>query len=94
MPKIFPVYGAERPTSPQTFIDVSGRKSPIPRQLEDEAELQTELLPELPERPSSVLSEQSEIKLVEEEIAAVLSGESEVLTDHNVLGFVSFTISA
>nr|XP_036219867.1 titin isoform X2 [Bactrocera oleae] len=86
VPKIFPVYGAERPTSPQTFIDVSGRKSPIPRQLEDEAELQTELLPELPERPSSVLSEQSEIKLVEEEIAAVLSGESEVLTDHNVLG--------
>uniref|UniRef100_A0A034WEU5 PDZ and LIM domain protein Zasp n=1 Tax=Bactrocera dorsalis TaxID=27457 RepID=A0A034WEU5_BACDO len=86
VPKMFPVYGAERPTTPLTFIDVSGRKSPIPPQLEDEAELQTEILPELPERPSSVLSEQTEIKLVEEEIAAVLSGESEVLTEHNVLG--------
>ncbi|XP_062131204.1 neurofilament medium polypeptide isoform X1 [Drosophila sulfurigaster albostrigata] len=43
-------------------------------------------LPDLPDRPCSVLSEQSEIKLVEEEIAAVLSGESEVLKEHNVLG--------
>ncbi|XP_018793530.1 PREDICTED: RE1-silencing transcription factor isoform X3 [Bactrocera latifrons] len=86
VPKMFPVYGAERPTTPPTFIDVSGRKSPIPPQLEDDVVLQTEILPELPERPSSVLSEQTEIKLVEEEIAAVLSGESEVLTEHNVLG--------
>ncbi|XP_030372141.1 uncharacterized abhydrolase domain-containing protein DDB_G0269086 isoform X2 [Scaptodrosophila lebanonensis] len=43
-------------------------------------------LPDLPDRPCSVLSEQTEIKLVEEEIAAVLSGESEVLKEHNVLG--------
>ncbi|KAH8317028.1 hypothetical protein KR074_012045 [Drosophila pseudoananassae] len=43
-------------------------------------------LPELPDRPCSALSEQAEIKLVEEEIAAVLSGESEVLKEHNVLG--------
>ncbi|XP_039963697.1 uncharacterized protein LOC120776781 isoform X2 [Bactrocera tryoni] len=86
VPKMFPVYGAERPTTPLTFIDISGRKSPIPPQLEDEVELRTEILPELPERPSSVLSEETEIKLVEEEIAAVLSGESEVLTEHNVLG--------
>jgi len=33
---------------------------------------------------------QVEIKLVEEEIAAVLSGESEVLKEHNVLGCVPF----
>ncbi|XP_030570612.1 proteoglycan 4 isoform X2 [Drosophila novamexicana] len=43
-------------------------------------------LPDLPDRPCSAMSEQSEIKLVEEEIAAVLSGESEVLKEHNVLG--------
>ncbi|XP_023169911.2 microtubule-associated protein futsch isoform X2 [Drosophila hydei] len=43
-------------------------------------------LPDLPDRPCSALSEQTEIKLVEEEIAAVLSGESEVLKEHNVLG--------
>ncbi|XP_017040451.2 titin isoform X2 [Drosophila ficusphila] len=43
-------------------------------------------LPDLPDRPCSVLSERQEIKLVEEEIAAVLSGESEVLKEHNVLG--------
>ncbi|XP_032309881.1 neurofilament heavy polypeptide isoform X8 [Drosophila ananassae] len=43
-------------------------------------------LPDLPDRPCSALSEQAEIKLVEEEIAAVLSGESEVLKEHNVLG--------
>lgn len=91
---MFPVYGSEHPTTPQTFIDGNGRKSPIPRQLEAETEPKTEILPELPERPSSVLSERTEIKLVEEEIAAVLSGESEVLTDHNVLGFVSFAIHA
>ncbi|XP_039229906.1 cell surface glycoprotein 1 isoform X5 [Drosophila yakuba] len=43
-------------------------------------------LPDLPDRPCSALSERQEIKLVEEEIAAVLSGESEVLKEHNVLG--------
>ncbi|XP_036336297.1 titin-like [Rhagoletis pomonella] len=88
VPKIFPVLGVdERPTTPQAFLDISGRKSPIPRQLAvEEPDSQTEYLPELPERPSLVLSEQTEIKLVEEEIAAVLSGESEVLQDHNVLG--------
>ncbi|XP_041631358.1 fibrous sheath CABYR-binding protein isoform X9 [Drosophila kikkawai] len=43
-------------------------------------------LPDLPDRPCSALSERAEIKLVEEEIAAVLSGESEVLKEHNVLG--------
>ncbi|XP_036335876.1 titin-like [Rhagoletis pomonella] len=88
VPKIFPVLGVdERPTTPQAFLDISGRKSPIPRQLAvEEPDSQTEYLPELAERPSSVLSEQTEIKLVEEEIAAVLSGESEVLQDHNVLG--------
>ncbi|KAH8270098.1 hypothetical protein KR018_003999 [Drosophila ironensis] len=43
-------------------------------------------LPDLPDRPCSALSEKAEIKLVEEEIAAVLSGESEVLKEHNVLG--------
>ncbi|XP_052846646.1 titin isoform X8 [Drosophila gunungcola] len=43
-------------------------------------------LPDLPDRPCSALSEPQEIKLVEEEIAAVLSGESEVLKEHNVLG--------
>ncbi|XP_011183650.2 microtubule-associated serine/threonine-protein kinase 2 isoform X2 [Zeugodacus cucurbitae] len=84
--KMFPIYGGEGSATPQTFGDVSGRKSPIPRQLEDAAEPQTDILPELPERPSSVLSEQTEIKLVEEEIAAVLSGESEVLKEHDVLG--------
>lgn len=47
-------------------------------------------LPDLPDRPCSALSEQAEIKLVEEEIAAVLSGESEVLKEHNVLGCVAF----
>lgn len=46
-------------------------------------------LPDLPDRPCSALSEQTEIKLVEEEIAAVLSGETEVLKEHNVLGYVS-----
>lgn len=45
-------------------------------------------LPDLPDRPCSAMSEQAEIKLVEEEIAAVLSGESEVLKEHNVLGCV------
>lgn len=43
---------------------------------------------EFVERPSSVLSEESERKLVEDEIAAVLSGESEVLQEHDTLGFV------
>ncbi|XP_023033198.1 titin isoform X2 [Drosophila willistoni] len=43
-------------------------------------------LPDLPDRPCSALSEHAEIKLVEEEIAAVLSGETEVLKEHNVLG--------
>ncbi|BFF98834.1 DNA ligase 1 [Drosophila madeirensis] len=43
-------------------------------------------LPELPDRPCSALSERAEIKLVEEEIAAVLSGETEVLKEHSVLG--------
>ncbi|XP_060655852.1 neurofilament medium polypeptide isoform X10 [Drosophila nasuta] len=66
-----------------------------PEQQEEQEERQSELqpvqvdnlyLPDLPDRPCSVLSEQSEIKLVEEEIAAVLSGESEVLKEHNVLG--------
>jgi len=47
-------------------------------------------LPDLPDRPCSALSERQEIKLVEEEIAAVLSGESEVLKEHNVLGCVPF----
>ncbi|XP_053956555.1 fibrous sheath CABYR-binding protein isoform X2 [Anastrepha ludens] len=86
VPKMFPVLGLERPPTPQDFLDVSGRKSPLPRQLEDSAESPTEYLSDLPERPSSVLSEQTEIKLVEEEIAAVLSGESEVLKEHNVIG--------
>ncbi|XP_034137137.1 LIM domain-binding protein 3 isoform X3 [Drosophila guanche] len=43
-------------------------------------------LPELPDRPCSALSERAEIKLLEEEIAAVLSGETEVLKEHSVLG--------
>lgn len=70
------------------------------QQLEREQERERELvracpavdtlyLPDLPDRPCSALSEQTEIKLVEEEIAAVLSGETEVLKEHNVLGYVS-----
>uniref|UniRef100_A0A1I8NQR4 PDZ domain-containing protein n=1 Tax=Stomoxys calcitrans TaxID=35570 RepID=A0A1I8NQR4_STOCA len=43
-------------------------------------------MPELEERPCSVLSENSERKLVEDEIAAVLSGETEILKEHNTLG--------
>ncbi|XP_004530859.1 titin isoform X6 [Ceratitis capitata] len=88
VPKMFPVLSAERSLTPPAISDMTGRKSPIPRQLavESPPPPETELLPDLPERPCSVLSEQSEIKLVEEEIAAVLSGESEVLKDHNVLG--------
>lgn len=52
------------------------------------AHVDTLYLPDLPDRPCSALSEQTEIKLVEEEIAAVLSGETEVLKEHNVLGYV------
>lgn len=52
------------------------------------AHMDTLYLPDLPDRPCSALSEQTEIKLVEEEIAAVLSGETEVLKEHNVLGYV------
>jgi len=51
-------------------------------------------LPDLPDRPCSAMSEQTEIKLVEEEIAAVLSGESEVLKEHNVLGYVAVAVAA
>ncbi|XP_032590556.1 putative mediator of RNA polymerase II transcription subunit 12 isoform X3 [Drosophila grimshawi] len=51
-----------------------------------ENEDNTQYLPELPDRPCSAMSERSDMKLVEEEIAAVLSGESEVLKEHNVLG--------
>lgn len=52
-----------------------------------------EFISDLEERPSSAMSEETERKLVEEEIAAVLSGESEVLKEHNTLGFVhSFSL--
>ncbi|KQS43740.1 titin isoform X2 [Drosophila erecta] len=58
-----------------------------PAQAEDGAlPIESLYLPDLPDRPCSALSERQEIKLVEEEIAAVLSGESEVLKEHNVLG--------
>lgn len=50
-------------------------------------------LPDLPDRPCSALSDRAEIKLVEEEIAAVLSGETEVLKEHNVLGCVAFNFT-
>ncbi|XP_067644636.1 titin homolog isoform X2 [Eurosta solidaginis] len=93
VPKIFPVLNIERPPTPQDFSDLNGRKSPIPRQLAFEEEEKPEVLkaerlssPKRQDRSSSVLSENTEIKLFEEEIAAVLSGESEVLKEHNVMG--------
>ncbi|EDW40927.1 GM24841 [Drosophila sechellia] len=65
--------------------DVNGHDAPA--QSEEGAHaVETLYLPDLPDRPCSALSERQEIKLVEEEIAAVLSGESEVLKEHNVLG--------
>ncbi|KMY98769.1 titin isoform X2 [Drosophila simulans] len=65
--------------------DVNGHDAPA--QAEEGAHpVETLYLPDLPDRPCSALSERQEIKLVEEEIAAVLSGESEVLKEHNVLG--------
>lgn len=45
---------------------------------------------DLEERPCSVMSDETERKLVEQEIAAVLSGESEVLKEHNTMGFVVY----
>ncbi|XP_043646808.1 fibrous sheath CABYR-binding protein isoform X4 [Drosophila teissieri] len=56
------------------------------RAAEEALPVESLYLPDLPDRPCSALSERQEIKLVEEEIAAVLSGESEVLKEHNVLG--------
>lgn len=57
---------------------------------EEENVHEVDYIHDLEERPCSVLSEDSERKLVEEEIAAVLSGESEVLKEHNTLGFVFY----
>uniref|UniRef100_A0A1A9WG59 PDZ domain-containing protein n=1 Tax=Glossina brevipalpis TaxID=37001 RepID=A0A1A9WG59_9MUSC len=45
-----------------------------------------EYLSEQDDRPCSVLSEDTERKMVEEEIAAVLSGETQMLKEHNVMG--------
>lgn len=63
-------------------------QEPLQTRDPDRAHVDTLYLPDLPDRPCSALSEQTEIKLVEEEIAAVLSGETEVLKEHNVLGYV------
>uniref|UniRef100_A0A1A9Z322 PDZ domain-containing protein n=1 Tax=Glossina pallidipes TaxID=7398 RepID=A0A1A9Z322_GLOPL len=49
-------------------------------------ESDNEYLSEQDDRPCSALSEDTERKIVEEEIAAVLSGETQVLTEHNVMG--------
>lgn len=90
--------------SAMTEMHSDGHSNGLDRQLEQQQEQQQEgerelvracpvvdtlYLPDLPDRPCSALSEQTEIKLVEEEIAAVLSGETEVLKEHNVLGYVS-----
>lgn len=63
-------------------------QEPQPRDPVQPCAMNTLYLPDLPDRPCSALSERAEIKLVEEEIAAVLSGETEVLKEHNVLGYV------
>lgn len=90
--------------SAMTEMHSDGHSNGLDRQLEQQQEQQQEgerelvracpvvdtlYLPDLPDRPCSALSEQTEIKLVEEEIAAVLSGETEVLKEQNVLGYVS-----
>ncbi|KAI9588220.1 calponin homology domain-containing protein DDB_G0272472 isoform X2 [Glossina fuscipes] len=49
-------------------------------------ESDNEYLSEQDDRPCSALSEDTERKMVEEEIAAVLSGETQMLSDHNVMG--------
>uniref|UniRef100_A0A1B0B927 PDZ domain-containing protein n=1 Tax=Glossina palpalis gambiensis TaxID=67801 RepID=A0A1B0B927_9MUSC len=49
-------------------------------------ESDNEYLSEQDDRPCSALSEDTERKMVEEEIAAVLSGETQMLTEHNVMG--------
>ncbi|KAH8361371.1 hypothetical protein KR084_000329 [Drosophila pseudotakahashii] len=58
----------------------------VPAEAQEAVPVEGLYLPDLPDRPCSALSERQEIKLVEKEIAAVLSGESEVLKEHNVLG--------
>lgn len=72
--------------------DVNGHDAPGQAD-EGGLPVETLYLPDLPDRPCSALSERQEIKLVEEEIAAVLSGESEVLKEHNVLGCVLFNLN-
>lgn len=57
-------------------------------------ESDNEYLSEQDDRPCSALSEDTERKIVEEEIAAVLSGETQVLTEHNVMGFVDRLLQA
>ncbi|XP_065360513.1 uncharacterized protein Zasp67 [Calliphora vicina] len=95
-PKAFPVTG--RVSSPKSFLEArAGSTTPpviIDTQKEEEVKLnEADYISDLEERPCSVLSEDSERKLVEEEIAAVLSGESEVLKEHNTMGDVLRTLN-
>ncbi|XP_037933465.1 myosin-13 isoform X2 [Teleopsis dalmanni] len=84
IPKHFPVKDTERSATPESLVDANSiGKSPIPNEHLDELK-QEEC--ECSERSCSVLSENTERILVEEEIAAVLSGESEVLKEHNIMG--------
>ncbi|KAM7358408.1 Z band alternatively spliced PDZ-motif protein 67 isoform 3-T3 [Cochliomyia hominivorax] len=88
-PKSFPV--SEHFSSPKSFMEAKAGSSTPPVLLnatnEEKAKpYEVDYIDNLEERPCSVLSDESERKLVEEEIAAVLSGESEVLKEHNTLG--------
>lgn len=85
--------GEVRVSSPKSFLEAGTIptppviQEPEPEQThEKEHECELEYMSEPEERPCSVLSEDTERKLVEEEIAAVLSGESEVLKEHNTMG--------
>lgn len=90
-PKAFP--NGERVQSPKSFLEArAGSSTPpviidVPNELKDRV-CDVEYMPDLEERPCSVMSEETERKLVDEEIAAVLSGESEILKEHNTIGFV------
>ncbi|TMW47395.1 hypothetical protein DOY81_007525 [Sarcophaga bullata] len=92
-PKAFPM--TERVKSPKSFLEAGAVPTPPVQLLNSRRQLRGErtrtvqgedYISDLEERPCSVLSEETERKLVEEEIAAVLSGESEVLKEHNTLG--------
>ncbi|XP_037810182.1 translation initiation factor IF-2 isoform X2 [Lucilia sericata] len=88
-PKAFPV--AERVSSPKSFLEArAGSVTPpviVDTPNEEKVKVcEVDYMADLEERPCSVLSEETERKLVEEEIAAVLSGESEVLQEHNTMG--------